>query len=192
MPRSRSPKIVVVTGASAGLGRAVALCFARSGADVALLARDTEALEETAEAVRAHGVRALPIAVDVSEPDAVEAAAERIEAVLGPIDVWVNNAMTTVFAPVSRIAPAEFARVTEVTYLGYVWGTMAALKRMTARNHGVIVQVGSALAYRAAPLQSASTSASLWLDMHRSAALGATVVLAVAALLLRRRATRYL
>ena len=155
MPRSRTPKIVVVTGASAGVGRATALEFARLGADVALLARDAEALEETAEQVRSCGVRALSIALDVSVAEAVEAAAEQVEGTFGPIDVWVNNAMVTVFAPVARIAPAEFARVTEVTYLGYVWGTMAALKRMSARDRGVIVQVGSALAYRAIPLQSA-------------------------------------
>lgn len=156
MSRSdRSPKVVVVTGASAGVGRAAALAFAAIGANVALLARDAQALEVVAEEVRGHGVRALPVALDVSAADAVEQAAERIEATLGPIDVWVNNAMVTIFAPVARIKPAEYARVTEVTYLGYVWGTMAALKRMTARNRGVIVQVGSALAYRAIPLQSA-------------------------------------
>jgi NAD(P)-dependent dehydrogenase (short-subunit alcohol dehydrogenase family) len=152
---SHIPKVVVVTGASAGVGRAAALEFARLGADVALLARDAGALEETAEEVRERGVRALPIALDVSAAEAVEAAATQIESALGPIDVWVNNAMVTVFSPVADIAPAEFARVTEVTYLGYVWGTMAALKRMSARNRGVIVQVGSALAYRAIPLQSA-------------------------------------
>ncbi len=155
MLRTRTPKVVVVTGASAGVGRATALEFARLGANVALLARDAEALEETARQAREHGVRAVAIAVDVSVAEAVEAAAEQIESELGPIDVWVNNAMVTVFAPVARIAPAEFARVTEVTYLGYVWGTMAALKRMSARDRGVIVQVGSALAYRAIPLQSA-------------------------------------
>ena len=155
MPRSRTPKVVVVTGASAGVGRATAIEFARLGADVALLARDADALEETAEQVRSCGVRALPIALDVSVAETLDEAAEQIETTLGPIDVWVNNAMVTVFAPVARIAPAEFARVTEVTYLGYVWGTMAALKRMSARDRGVIVQVGSALAYRAIPLQSA-------------------------------------
>ncbi|RDU97575.1 SDR family oxidoreductase [Trinickia dinghuensis] len=151
----RQPKIVVVTGASAGVGRAAALAFARLGADVALLARDAEALEHVASIARNHGVRAMPIAVDVSAAHEVEAAANRIEAELGPIDVWVNNAMVTVFSPVARMKPEEFARVTEVTYLGYVWGTMAALERMSRRNKGVIVQVGSALAYRAIPLQSA-------------------------------------
>lgn len=156
MPRShRFPKIVAVTGASAGVGRAAALAFARLGADVALLARDEEALSRVADDARKFGVRALSIAVDVSTAEAVEAAAERIESELGPIDVWVNNAMVTMFSPVARMTPAEFARVTEVTYLGYVWGTMAALARMTRRDKGVIVQVGSALAYRAIPLQSA-------------------------------------
>jgi short-subunit dehydrogenase len=149
------PKVVVITGASAGVGRATALAFAQCGADVALLARDAHALEETAAQVRQFGVRALPIALDVSHADSVEAAADRAEAELGPIDIWVNDAMLTVFAPVSSLTPDEFARVTHVTYLGYVWGTMAALRRMTARNRGVIVQVGSALAYRSIPLQSA-------------------------------------
>ncbi|WP_244745256.1 SDR family oxidoreductase [Paraburkholderia sp. DD10] len=149
------PRIVVVTGASAGVGRATALAFARRGVHVALLARDPAALDDTAAQVRACGVRALPIALDVSDADAVEAAAARVEAELGPIDVWVNNAMLTVFGPMASLTPKEFARVTDVTYLGYVWGTMAALKRMSARNRGCIVQVGSALAYRAIPLQSA-------------------------------------
>jgi NAD(P)-dependent dehydrogenase (short-subunit alcohol dehydrogenase family) len=149
------PRIVVLTGASAGVGRATALAFARRGAHVALLARDPAALDDTAAQVRACGVRALPIALDVSDADAVEAAAARVEAELGPIDVWVNNAMLTVFGPMASLTPKEFARVTDVTYLGYVWGTMAALKRMSARNRGCIVQVGSALAYRAIPLQSA-------------------------------------
>ncbi len=156
MPHSRRfPKIVVITGASAGVGCAAALAFAQQGADVALLARDEEALAQVAQIARGYGVRALTIATDMSSAQAVEAAAERIENELGPIDVWVNNAMVTMFAPVASMTPEEFARVTEVTYLGYVWGTMAALKRMTKRNKGVIVQVGSALAYRAIPLQSA-------------------------------------
>ena len=156
MVRSRrQPNLVVVTGASAGVGRAAALAFARHGANVALLARDEQALEEMAGIARGYGVRALPVTVDMSSPEAVEAAADRIESELGPIDVWVNNAMVTMFAPVSRMTPAEFARITDVTYLGYVWGTMAALKRMSERDKGVIVQVGSALAYRAIPLQAA-------------------------------------
>lgn len=149
------PEVAVITGASAGVGRAAALAFARAGIDVALLARDAEALEAVAREVRALGAQALPIAVDVSDAEGVDAAAAQVEAALGPIDVWVNNAMVTIFAPVSRMTPAEFARVTEVTYLGFVWGTMAALKRMSVRDRGVIVQVGSALAYRSVPLQSA-------------------------------------
>jgi short-subunit dehydrogenase len=151
----RPPKIVVVTGASAGVGRAAALAFAQRGADVALLARDEEALAQVADLARNHGVRALPIALDVSSADEVEAAAARVESELGPIDVWVNNAMVTMFSPVTQMKPEEFARITEVTYLGYVWGTMSALKRMRERDRGVIVQVGSALAYRSIPLQSA-------------------------------------
>jgi short-subunit dehydrogenase len=151
----RLPKVVVITGASAGVGRAAALAFAQLGADVALLARDAEALEQVADLASNHGVRALPITLDVSVASEVEAAAERVEAELGPIDVWVNNAMVTVFSPVSRMEAEEFKRVTEVTYLGFVWGTMSALRRMSSRDRGVIVQVGSALAYRAIPLQSA-------------------------------------
>ncbi|MBB4512306.1 SDR family oxidoreductase [Paraburkholderia fungorum] len=149
------PKVVVITGASAGVGRAAALAFAQRGAQVALLARDQASLEDTAGQVRELGVQALPIALDVSDADAVERAAARVEAELGPIDVWVNNAMLTVFGPVASLTPDEFSRVTHVTYLGYVWGTMAALRRMAPRNRGCIVQVGSALAYRSIPLQAA-------------------------------------
>jgi NAD(P)-dependent dehydrogenase (short-subunit alcohol dehydrogenase family) len=145
--------IVTITGASAGLGRATARAFAEDGWDVALLARGDVGLEAAAGEVRARGRRALAIPVDVSDSAAVDAAAERIESELGPIDVWVNNAMESVFAPVDQIEPAEYRRVTEVTYLGYVHGTLAALKRMKARDRGVIVQVGSALAYRSIPLQ---------------------------------------
>ncbi|HEF5870508.1 TPA: SDR family oxidoreductase [Burkholderia cenocepacia] len=146
-------KTVAITGASAGVGRATAHAFARRGADVALLARDPRALHDTAREVRAYGVRALPIAVDVSDAAALDAAAERIEHELGPLDVWVNNAMVTVFAPFGAIAPEDYARVTNVTYLGCVYGTRAALARMAARDRGTIVQVGSALAYRSIPLQ---------------------------------------
>ena len=147
------PEVVVVTGASAGVGRATAHRFARDGARIALLARGSDGLEMAAEEVRELGGEALPIPLDVSDADAVEAAAERIEQELGPIDIWINDAMATIFAPVHQISPAEFRRSTEVTYLGTVYGTMAALKRMRARNRGTIVQVGSALAYRAIPLQ---------------------------------------
>ena len=147
-------KIVVITGAGAGVGRATATEFARQGCDVALLSRDPARLERAAAELRAMGVRALPIPTDVADADAVEAAADRVEAELGPIDIWVNNAMTTIFAPFLEITPEEFKRATEVTYLGQVYGTLAALKRMHSRNRGCIVQVGSALAYRSIPLQS--------------------------------------
>jgi NAD(P)-dependent dehydrogenase (short-subunit alcohol dehydrogenase family) len=147
--------IAVVTGASAGVGRATALEFAREGVDVALLARNEGRLEAAAEEVRGQGVKALPIVSDVADDDAVEAAATRIEAALGPIDIWVNNAMATIFAPIGRVTAEEFRRATEVTYLGQVYGTMAALSRMRKRDRGAIINVGSALAYRAIPLQSA-------------------------------------
>ena len=152
---TRKPEVVVITGASAGVGRATAQRFAKDGARVALLARDNPALEHAANEVRELGGTALPIALDVSDAAQVEAAAERIEQELGPIDIWINSAMATVFAPVSEMAAEEFRRATEVTYLGTVHGTLAALKRMRSRNRGCIVQVGSALAYRAIPLQSA-------------------------------------
>ncbi len=147
-------KIVVVTGAGAGVGRATAEEFARQGYDVALLARDHDRLARVAAELRGHGVRALPIPTDVADADAVEAATSKVEDELGPIDVWVNVAMATVFAPVSELTAAEFERGTRVTYLGQVHGTMAALRRMRVRNRGTIVNVGSALGYRSVPLQS--------------------------------------
>ena len=147
-------KIVVITGAGAGVGRAVATEFARNGCDVALLSRDPDRLERAAAELRQFGVRALPIPTDVADAKAVDAAAERIERELGPIDVWVNVAMATVFAPVHKLTPEEFQRGTAVTYLGQVHGTMAALRYMRPRNRGSIVSVGSALAYRSVPLQS--------------------------------------
>jgi NAD(P)-dependent dehydrogenase (short-subunit alcohol dehydrogenase family) len=152
---SQSSKTVVLTGASAGVGRATAREFARRGARIALVARNEDALEAAAEEVRRAGGTPLIVPTDVAQADQVEAAAERAERELGPIDVWVNDAMASVFARVWDIEPAEFERVTQVTYLGAVYGTMAALKRMRPRNHGAIVQVGSALAYRGIPLQSA-------------------------------------
>lgn len=149
-------KIVVITGASAGVGRATAHAFAEAGAGwVVLLARDAERLAETCAEVEQRGARALAIPTDVADAAAVEQAAERVERELGPIAVWVNNAMATMFAPLEDISPEDFARVTEVSYLGTVYGTMSALKRMRSRNAGAIVQVGSALAYRSIPLQSA-------------------------------------
>ena len=146
--------IAVVTGASAGIGRAVAEEFAARGCDVAILARNEARLDAAAAELRRRGVRALPIVADVADAEAMETAAERVEARLGPIDIWVNNAMATIFAPFDRISPEEFRRGTEVTYLGQVHGTMAALPRMRKRDRGTIVNVGSALAYRAIPLQS--------------------------------------
>src|SRR5918911_898058 len=147
------PRTVVVTGASAGVGRATARAFAKRGDRVALLARGEDGLDGAREEVESVGGTALPIPTDVADADQVEAAAERVERELGPIDVWVNDAMTTVFSPFKDLTPEEYKRATEVTYLGYVWGTMAALKRMLPRDHGTIVQVGSALSYRAIPLQ---------------------------------------
>lgn len=148
-------KVVVITGASGGIGRATAWEFARQGAKIALLARGIEQLEGTKREVEEWGGKALIILCDVAFPEQVEAAAEQAERELGPIDVWVNNVSNSVFAPFKEITPEEFKRVTEVTYLGTVYGTMAALKRMTPRNRGSIVFVGSALAYRGIPLQSA-------------------------------------
>jgi NAD(P)-dependent dehydrogenase (short-subunit alcohol dehydrogenase family) len=146
-------KVVVVTGGSAGVGRAAVRAFADKGYDVAVLARGTEGLEAARREVEAAGGRGLAIPVDVANPEAVEEAAERTEAELGPIDVWVNNAMVTIFARMQDVKPEEFRRATEVTYLGTVWWTMSALRRMRPRDSGTVVQVGSALAYRGIPLQ---------------------------------------
>jgi NAD(P)-dependent dehydrogenase (short-subunit alcohol dehydrogenase family) len=149
----RRREVVVVTGASAGVGRATVQRFARQGARLGLLARGRERLEATAREVEDLGGEALPLAVDVADSEAVDAAASEVEGRLGPVDIWINNAMATVFAPVRETTAEEFRRATEVTYLGFVWGTMAALRRMAPRNRGTIVQVGSALAYRGIPLQ---------------------------------------
>jgi NAD(P)-dependent dehydrogenase (short-subunit alcohol dehydrogenase family) len=146
-------KVIAVTGASAGVGRAVVRRFARDGARLGLIARGRERLEAAAAEVEQLGGQALVLPLDVSDAEAVDEAAAQIEERFGPLDVWVNNAMATVFARVDQIEPDEFRRATEVTYLGYVWGTQAALRRMLPRNRGTIVQVGSALAYRAIPLQ---------------------------------------
>ena len=147
--------VVVVTGASAGIGRAVVRAFARRGDAVSLLARESTRLNEARAEIEELGARALAMPVDVADAAAVEDAAQRTEETLGPIDVWVNNAMVSMLAPVDRITADEFRRVTEVTYLGSVWGTLAALRRMRPRDRGVVVQVGSTLAYRVIPLQAA-------------------------------------
>ena len=148
-------EIVVITGASAGVGRATAREFAKRGASVALVARGEAGLDAARHEVESLGGRALVVPTDVSAPDQVEAAALAVEERLGPIDIWVNNAMASVFSPAAEMEPDEFQRVTAVTDLGAVYGTLAALRHMATRNRGVIVQVGSALAYRSIPLQSA-------------------------------------
>ena len=148
-------KVVVVTGASAGVGRSVVRRFAEEGASIALVARGREGLEAAKAEVEVRGGRAIVIVADVADAAAMEAAAARTEEELGPIDVWINNAMVSVLSPVKEMTAEEFRRVTEVTYLGVVNGTLAALKRMLPRDRGVIVQVGSTLAYRGIPLQSA-------------------------------------
>lgn len=147
--------IAVVTGASAGVGRATAVALAQSGFDVGLLARGEAGLEGAAEDVRREGRRALPLVVDVADAESVDDAAKQVETELGPIDLWVNDAMTTVFAPSWEIEADDFRRAVEVTFLGQVWGTQAALARMRPRDRGTIVEVGSALSYMAIPLQSA-------------------------------------
>ena len=148
-------RIVVVTGASGGIGRSTAVAFGRRGWRVALLARGLDGLHGAQEEIQAAGGQAMVLQADVADPLQVEAAAARVEREWGPIDVWVNNAMATIFGTFLDTPPEDFRRATEVTYLGAVWGTLAALKRMKARDRGVIVQVGSALAYRSIPLQSA-------------------------------------
>ena len=153
--QASGPRVAVVTGASAGLGRAIAKEMAEAGFDVALLARGREGLEGARRDVERCGRRALAIPTDVAEHDQVAAAAERVEAELGPIDVWVNDAMTTAFAPSWELDPADFERAVRVTFLGQVWGTFVALEHMRPRDHGAIVNVGSALAFIGIPLQSA-------------------------------------
>jgi NAD(P)-dependent dehydrogenase (short-subunit alcohol dehydrogenase family) len=151
----KQPEVVVITGASAGVGRATAQAFARQGAHIGLLARGKDGLEGARRDVEAAGGQALVLPTDVADPEQVEAAAAAVENAFGPIDIWVNNAMTSVFSPVKEMKPEEFRRVTEVTYLGQVYGTLAALRRMLPRDQGVILCVGSALAYRGIPLQAA-------------------------------------
>jgi len=153
--KTAQPEVVVVTGASAGVGRAVASAFAKRGAHIGLLARGQEGLEAARREVEELGGQAIAIPTDVADSDQVEAAAEQVEKTFGPIDVWVNDAMASVFSPFKEMKPEEFKRVTEVAYLGFVYGTMSALRRMLPRDKGKIIQIGSALAYRSIPLQSA-------------------------------------
>ncbi len=153
MSENGRPEVVVVTGASAGVGRAIVREFAKAGARIGLLARGRDGLDGARNDVQRAGGAALALPTDVADAGQVEAAAEAVEREFGPIDIWVNDAMTTVFAPFLEITPEEYKRATEVTYLGTVYGTMSALKRMFPRNRGTIVQVGSALAYRSIPLQ---------------------------------------
>ncbi len=157
--RATKREVVVVTGASAGVGRAIACEFASHGAAVGLLARGRDGLDGARRDVERAGGRALVVPTDVSDEAQVERAAALVEERLGPIDIWVNNAMVSVLSPVSEMTAADFRRVTDVTYLGYVFGTMSALRRMVPRDRGVVVQIGSALAYRAIPLQSAYCAA---------------------------------
>jgi NAD(P)-dependent dehydrogenase (short-subunit alcohol dehydrogenase family) len=159
MRNGKQSEVVVVTGASAGLGRAIAHAFAREGARIGLLARGRAGLEGAKREIEQLGGEALIVPTDVADAAAVEAAAAQVEDKFGPIDIWVNNAMCSVFSPVKQMQPDEYKRVTEVTYLGFVYGSLAALKRMLPRDRGVIVQVGSALAYRGIPLQSAYCAA---------------------------------
>jgi len=152
-------EVVVITGASAGVGRATAQAFGRRKARIGLIARGRQGLEAAKREVESLGGEAIVLPLDVSDPEAIERAASQVEEAFGPIDIWINNAMLSVFSPVMEMQPDEYRRVTEVTYLGYVWGTLAALRRMKPRDRGVIVQVGSAVSYRAIPLQAAYSGA---------------------------------
>jgi NAD(P)-dependent dehydrogenase (short-subunit alcohol dehydrogenase family) len=159
MKTKHIPRVVVITGASAGLGRAIAQAFGREKANVGLISRGVEGLEAARSEIEKMGGQALVLVADVGDSAQVEAAAKKVEEHFGPIDVWVNNAMVSVFSPVKEMKPEEYKRVTDVTYLGYVYGTLAALKTMLPRNQGIIIQVGSALAIRSIPLQSAYCAA---------------------------------
>jgi short-subunit dehydrogenase len=152
-------KTVVVTGCSAGIGRAIAVAFAREGSNVALISRNEERLIDLKKEIDHYDVKAMVLPLDVADAEAVERAAEKVEEALGSIDIWVNNAMVSVFSPVMQMKADEYKRVTDVTYLGTVYGTLSALKRMAPRDKGTIIQVGSALAYRGIPLQSAYCAA---------------------------------
>jgi NAD(P)-dependent dehydrogenase (short-subunit alcohol dehydrogenase family) len=183
---SEGPRVVAITGASSGVGRATAREFARTGATVGLLARGEQGLEACAREVRSLGGRPVVLSGDVADADHVQRAAERLEREHGPVEVWVNNAMSTVFGEVQEITAEEYRRVTEVTYLGVVYGTLSALRAMLPRDRGVIVQVGSALAYRGIPLQSAYCAAKHAIQgfteslrcelMHRSSGVRVTMV----------------
>lgn len=155
MAQAQTPEVVVITGASAGIGRAVVQAFAKRGAHIGLIARGEAGLEGARREVEALGGKAIAIPTDVSDAAAVDRAASQVEETFGPIDIWVNDAFTSVFSEFKDISPDDYKRVTEVAYLGFVYGTMAALKRMLPRDRGRIVQVGSALGYRSIPLQSA-------------------------------------
>lgn len=155
---TRKP-VAVICGATAGIGRATAQEFARAGYQLGIVARDEKSLEDTRQELQASGARVLAISLDVADDQAVNAAADRFETELGPIEVWVNSAMATVFGPATEMKADELRRVTDVTYHGFVHGTLAALRHMKTRNRGTIVQVGSALSYRAIPLQSAYCAA---------------------------------
>lgn len=159
MSKRNKPEVVVVTGASAGLGRAIVQEFAKHGARIGLLARGRDRLEEAKREVEHLGGKALALPTDVADSEQVERAAEAVEREFGPIDIWVNDAMVGVMSPIKEMKPEEFKRVTDVTYLGQVYGALAALKRMLPRDHGKIVLIGSALAYRGIPLQSAYCAA---------------------------------
>ena len=153
--KATGPPVVVVTGASAGVGRAIVRRFVREGAAIGLLARGLDGLTAARQEVEGAGSKALVLPTDVADAEQVEQAAAKVEQQLGPIDIWINNAMVSVLSPAMDMTPEEYRRVTEVTYLGYVHGTLSALRRMLPRDRGVIIQIGSALAYRSIPLQSA-------------------------------------
>jgi len=156
---SEQREVVVITGASAGVGRATAQAFGKRRARVGLIARGRDGLEGAKREIEASGGEAIVLPLDVTDHKAIDDAASEVEKTFGPIDIWINNAMCSVFSPIMEMTPEDYKRVTDVTYLGYVWGTLAALKRMKPRDRGSIVQVGSALAYRGIPLQSAYCAA---------------------------------